>query len=86
MQHPSYQPIALALVLPLPAEVAARVSLPASVPGERTAWDAGGAGSFEGRREFFAESLSVLITFATEEALLRYDAEWISFLKREVLR
>lgn len=46
----------------------------------------GGAGSFEGRREFFAESLSVLITFGTEEALLRYDAEWISFLKREVLR
>lgn len=46
----------------------------------------GGAGSFEGRREFFAESLSVLITFGTEEALLRYDAEWISFLMREVLR
>lgn len=46
----------------------------------------GGAGSFEGRREFFAESLSVLITFGTEEALLRYDAEWISFLKHEVLR
>lgn len=46
----------------------------------------GGAGSFEGRREFFAESLSVLITFGTDKALSRYDAEWVSSLKREVLR
>lgn len=46
----------------------------------------GGPGGFAGRQEFVAESIAVLVTRGRLAAIKQYDALWVEFLEREVLR